>query len=541
VSDFLIDWAGLDSNSVVLETSCGNGIFLSSICKKFSNINLPKDAFQSHLIGIELVEEEANKARRLLSDLDIANPEKIVLNGDFFDYCQLFLKNNKKFSMITGNPPFIRYQDFPQKSKEIAFKLISELFDFKLSGHANSWIAFLLLSSQLLSENGKIAMVIPAQLFQVKYATDTRRFLSVFFSKLTIITFEKLIFPTAQQEVILLLGERNNGPIEGIRVIELKNENDLYLRIRPEDVSKNFQYYKYKPMDHSTEKWTQYFLDTEEIELLRKIPTLEGIKRGGDLYSVDIGVVTGKNKFFILSKNTLNNIGIDEKYTIKIFGRSSDIEGIIFSEDDWQKIRQKDNPCYLFAPSQTQYADLPDAIKNYIEKGVQHGVNEGFKCRIRRDDWFRVPTIYKPEAFLLRQIHDYPKMVLNTSGSTCTDTIHRVNFNQGVDGKKIAGAFLNSLTFASAEVKGRSYGGGVLTLEPSEAEELLIPIVGIDHLNPVDIDTNIRKGNLAQIFDANDKILLRDGLGMNFEQVRILRNIWVKLRNRRNNRKISPR
>ena len=36
-------------------------------------------------------------------------------------------------------------------------------------------------------------------------------------------------------------------------------------------------------------------------------------------------------------------------------------------------------------------------------------------------------------------------------------------------------SFLNSMTFAFSEVLGRSYGGGVLTFEPSESEKFPVP------------------------------------------------------------------
>ena len=51
-------------------------------------------------------------------------------------------------------------------------------------------------------------MVIPAELFQVNYAGETREFLARYFDRLTLITFQKLVFEEIQQEVILLLGEK---------------------------------------------------------------------------------------------------------------------------------------------------------------------------------------------------------------------------------------------------------------------------------------------------------------------------------------------
>jgi adenine-specific DNA-methyltransferase len=63
-------------------------------------------------------------------------------------------------------------------------------------------------SSLLLKEKGKIGFVIPAELLQVSYAQQLREFLAHFYNKINIISFEKLVFPDIQQEVVLLLCEK---------------------------------------------------------------------------------------------------------------------------------------------------------------------------------------------------------------------------------------------------------------------------------------------------------------------------------------------
>lgn len=63
----------------------------------------------------------------------------------------------------------------------------------------------------------------------VDYAAETREFLNVFFDRLTIITFKKLVFDDIQQEVLLLLGERSCEE-RGVRLIELDDLADLTTR-----------------------------------------------------------------------------------------------------------------------------------------------------------------------------------------------------------------------------------------------------------------------------------------------------------------------
>lgn len=72
-------------------------------------------------------------------------------------------------------------------------------------------------------------MVIPAVLFQVKYAAQTKIFLSEHFERINIITFNKLVFDGIQQEIVLLLCEKiiekNNE--KGIRVFECESLETL--------------------------------------------------------------------------------------------------------------------------------------------------------------------------------------------------------------------------------------------------------------------------------------------------------------------------
>ena len=168
--------------------------------------------------------------------------------------------------------------------------------------------------------------------------------------------------------------------------------------------------------------------------------------------------------------------------------------------------------------------------------GEERGIHKGYKCRIR-NRWYIVPSIWTPHAFMLRQIHHYPKIVLNKVEATCTDTIHRVKLRNGTPAKLVAAAFLNSLTFAFSEITGRSYGGGVLELEPNEAEALPLPLTGAENLDLDELDSLLRANDISAVLDITDEVLLRQGMGLSLQETKRLRTIWEKLRDRRVNRK----
>jgi adenine-specific DNA-methyltransferase len=145
----------------------------------------------------------------------------------------------------------------------------------------NAWVPFIVTSTLLLKQHGgRLAMVIPAELLQVNYASELRLFLTNFYSRITLITFKKLVFESIQQEVVLLLGERDGDTHTGIQTIELEGIDDLRSH-KHED----FSFGELKYMDHSRDKWTQYFLDQREIDLLRILRSC--LKRSSSRQSAD--------------------------------------------------------------------------------------------------------------------------------------------------------------------------------------------------------------------------------------------------------------
>ncbi|OPX41893.1 modification methylase Eco57IB [Ruminiclostridium hungatei] len=527
IADFLCEWAIQTNNDTILEPSCGDGVILESAAKTLIKLQCKKVNTSGLLNGIELNGEEAIKAKDRLYKLGLYDVDKNIHTGDFFEYYEKILTYNNKFDVIVGNPPFIRYQDCKKEQMDIAFR-ITRSVGLELNKLTNIWVPFLVSASLLLKENGRLAMVIPAELFQVGYAAQIRRFLSDFYKKITVITFKKLVFPDIQQEVILLLAEKN-ATTEGISILEIEDIDMLNTYKK-----NNFFGIELKPIEHTGEKWTQYFLKSDEIELLHSLKQSRKLTNSRDAIDVDVGVVTGNNDFFIVKSGDIQN---EKSYTTRMVTRSAHLNGLVFTEEDWNGMAERLLPSRLLSLNDTNdYDQYPQEIKELIKLGQKHGVNEGYKCRIRKK-WYIVPSVWIPEAFMLRQVHAFPKIVFNEARASCTDTIHRVRFKKNIDGRVICGAFVNSLTFAFSEITGRSYGGGVLTFEPSEAENIPIPLMGAEKLDLEKLDYLFRQEGIYAVLDYTDDILLKDGLGLSKGEIVKIRGIWEKLRDRRIYRK----
>ena len=519
ISEFISEWAIRTPSDSVLEPSCGDGSFLSAITKRFSDFGATAEQIKKNVIGVELDSAEAEKS---------AQYGTTVVCKDFFTYYRENIEEQAQFDAIVGNPPFIRYQHFTEEYRKIAFALMNK-HGFHPNRLTNIWLPFLMLSCEALKSNGRVGMVIPAELFQVDYAAEARQYLSAFFDKLTIITFKRLVFDDIQQEVVLLLGEKGCDK-HGIRVVELNDIADLIAQGQ-----KCLENSEFKELDHSKDKWIKYYLSNEELNLLKRLNSDTRISNAADLFEVNVGLVSGENDFFVMNRATVDEFNLHDS-VVPIVSRSEQLKGVRLTNKDYDNLISLGKKVYFFAPGDVEDDELTNEQRKYIQWGEEKGYNKNYKCRIRAK-WYHVPQTWCADAFLIRQAHLYPRMILNEKKALVTDTLHKVRFLNGIEGKYVAAAFLNTYTFALSETIGRSYGGGVLTFEPGEMRRIRVPMKMADQLDLSKIDSWQRQGEIDKILDYTDSILLHKGLNLTEHEVSLLHSIWEKMCGRRMTRK----
>ena len=112
--------------------------------------------------------------------------------------------------------------------------------------------------------------------------------------------------------------------------------------------------------------------------------------------------------------------------------------------------------------------------------------------------------------------------------------MHRVFIKDSVNKKAFIASFYNSLSFAFAEILGRNFGGGCLELMPSEVGGIYLPYREENEKIFDTLDRMLRrKASADEILDYTDEIILRQGMGLSEEEIKLARSIWHKIINRR--------
>jgi hypothetical protein len=94
-----------------------------------------------------------------------------------------------------------------------------------------------------------------------------------------------------------------------------------------------------------------------------------------------------------------------------------------------------------------------------------------------RDPWFAVPDVRVPDGFLGCMSGTRVALIENAAHCVATNSLHVVTLRAGRRGAfaQLQRGFASTLSELSCELEGHPLGGGMLKVEPREAQRLLIP------------------------------------------------------------------
>jgi adenine-specific DNA-methyltransferase len=520
IARFIAEWAIRTPEDHILEPSAGEAEFLLAAGDRLASMGAGLFVGR-HLHGVELHERSARAAT---ARLVAAGYDAAVATSDFFD-----VTPGMAYDAVIGNPPYVRYQDFAGEARSKALEA-ALLQGVRLSGLASSWASFVVHASSYLTPKGRLGLVLPAELLTVKYASEVRRFLLNRFASVRLVMFEELVFPGVQEEVVLLLAE-GTGPAPHFEIYHAQDLAGLPALDRA----------RWMPFVPELEdKWLRALVSSDALAVLQTQTNSGAFGRLVDWGATYLGSVTGNNRYFTLTRQEAYELQLTENELVRISPPGSrHLRGLTFTTRAWEQLAAEGRRCYLFAPE----AERISATANqYVLAGEKTGVHKAYKCRVRRP-WWKVPLVRPGDLFLTYMDRERPRLVTNRAGVQQLNSLYGVRLHAsvrqlGMDLLPLAA--LNSLTQLGAELVGRAYGGGMLKLEPREADKL--PVPSPELLGSVGMELKALRPHLASLLRRSrldeatvevDRVILTAGMGLTFSEVTAIREARAALLGRR--------
>lgn len=148
---------------------------------------------------------------------------------------------------------------------------------------------------------------------------------------------------------------------------------------------------------------------------------------------------------------------------------------------------------------------------------------------------------------------DTPRITTNRAGAHHLNSVHGIFLrpeHRSTGTQLLPLASLNSITLLGAETVGRAYGGGMLKLEPREADVLPVPSVELVLEQRAELSAvrrpasaHLRGGRLLDAVRLVDDVLLVRGLGLRARDIDAVREAHQEMTKRRvgRGREVAPR
>lgn len=448
----------------VLEPSAGDGAFLrglgrSSIANRIQAVE-----------AVELFAEEAAKAADVMASTGL--PGRVV-NENVLEWSH---RRPADFDWVLANPPYVRFQFISDKDKQRAREINTGLGASGTSV-SNLWIPVFLLSLAKLRDGGVFSVILPTEFLTGISANSVRNWLLANTTDLTIDLFKPGSFPAVLQEVLILSG-RVSTTAAASSTVQFHDHNGG---------TRSWSHI----ITAGPGTWTNYLLSPTQNDALSAIQSISEVRALGDVARFTVSTVTGANDYFCVDSARVKAYGLEE-WAIPLLPRSRHAEGLVYSAGEQQALALTDQPAWLlsFAASMSS-PEAHKLAKRYLDEGLRREIDQRFKCRVRTP-WYRVPVVPAGDLLLSKRSNRYPRVISNHARVVTTDTIYKGQMLAGspISADDFTATFHNSLTMLSAEVEGRSFGGGVLELVPSEVSALRVPIVAdaqreIGHLDQI--------------------------------------------------------
>lgn len=517
LTSILSNWAIKSSRDHVLEPSFGGCGFLESAVARLAELGCKSPRHQ--LFGCDIDNQAFLHLSQKLGSLN--NIDQRFVLADFLTVLPgQFL--TQKFDSIIGNPPYISHHNLTDVQKN-SINAWRTQCGIKINRRASLWAYFVLHSMSFLKRHGRMAWVLPGSFLQTNYGIEMHTTLLSHFGRVEAIRLGERVFLSegTEERTVLLLCSDHGQSADMIEISDCETVTDLALRLNQENYLAN----------------SNAQIDGEDI--YQTVAQKYDVVTLGQLCKVLIGTVTGANRFFVMSKKQAEERNLSPDYLKPILAKFGYINGAKLTENDVRILMDSGKRSLLFhAPNED---DVSEAAAAYMATFPSESRKNNRTFQKRKNKWLAADDGRIPDAFFSYMTHNGPRLALNEAGLNATNSIHRIFFAETTNDlmQKLAVISLcTSFSQLSAEIEGRSYGSGVLKIEPSEAKRIKLVLPRDRSKESIEniffqLDLCLRNGDIIKAQGISDKFIFGNSAKTQCEIIKPLMTELKIARNRR--------
>lgn len=472
--------------AVLLKENLGNGLLdpaigpgvLVAACRDLVKGNLQVKAFDIDDSVLSLEHSVDGFAKADISDFTHAS--FIEDRSDF------------KVSAVIANPPYLRHHKISPEIKSRCQEIVQTEFGIKIDARAGLHIYFLVKSLTNLIEGGRLVFLLPADTFEGVFANSLWTAISKQYKIDGVITMSADVaaFPGVDTNALIVSISKN-----------LPKEKMVWTcwegRAR-EDFASAVS----AAFEGDLETARQLGLVSESVSIETAItrgftrsqtqPDVEGVPFSSLARAVR-GIATGGNDYFTFTRSLITEYDLDVADFVRTVVRVRDVPGGELTAADLEELDRNVRPTYLLSIDAT--TKMTEALKKYLQLGVDSGVSEGALVSARKN-WFfmekrdHVPILF---AYLGRRNTRFIRARCDVSPLTGFLCVYPA---EGVNVDKLCAALNHPSTILELAKVGKSYGDGAIKVEPGGLRKLIVPFEALEAaglkvsqiINPMTLD-----------------------------------------------------
>lgn len=387
IAELIVNWSIRTDKDMVLDPGTGSGTFLAKAYNKIGEMKLGKllsippeihKQILSQLFGLDInpfsaqlsvlslalrnISASSNNVNIRYLNFFAVDPEKLDTPYAYVDEEQTpfssMLPLYSRFDVIVGNPPYTRWIDLDDETKELIKPSVGEkganygLRTHSMPGRGGSlpgvFVFWILQCDNLLKDKGRLGLIISDLWLQTSYGKGLQKFLLDNYKITALIDFKRKVFDAPLISTVVLLLEkesdeetRQNNETKFISVLDDVNAESIIdflqgrVSIPPDGISVT-SVKQSRLLEEDA--WFIFFKfgeypDFWQNDMFINISELFTVAKGSTQWHIEEAQGSGADSFFFIDVDTVKKYNLPERYLRPAVKNTRDVKSFILDED----------------------------------------------------------------------------------------------------------------------------------------------------------------------------------------------------------------